>query len=259
MIDINLNIPIDTTPTDGSTNLIDSNAVFDGLALKVDKVTGKQLSTEDYTTAEKSKLAGIAENAEVNVNSDWDATSGDAQILNKPNLLVGVHNRIVIAGQVYNNALTAGTTVTTPGATNRMEISPLIPINDMTVTDIGINVTTVVAGSLARIIVYSDLNGTPNLKLIESTNLDCSTLGFKKYLIDYTFQKGVVYWLGIHFSAAISVRAIPLSSMMPLGMTGNTNPINTCWRSTPVFGSAPAIYSGGTLVAVITPEIRLQT
>lgn len=30
---------------------------------KVDKVTGKQLSTNDYTTAEKNKLAGIAENA----------------------------------------------------------------------------------------------------------------------------------------------------------------------------------------------------
>lgn len=30
---------------------------------KVDKVEGKQLSTEDYTTAEKSKLASIADNA----------------------------------------------------------------------------------------------------------------------------------------------------------------------------------------------------
>ena len=30
---------------------------------KVDKVSGKGLSTNDYTTAEKSKLAGVAENA----------------------------------------------------------------------------------------------------------------------------------------------------------------------------------------------------
>jgi hypothetical protein len=51
---------------------------------KVDKVVGKQLSTEDYTTSEKSKLAGIEAGAEVNVNADWSATSGDAQILNKP-------------------------------------------------------------------------------------------------------------------------------------------------------------------------------
>lgn len=33
------------------------------LAKKVDKVSGKQLSTNDYTTAEKNKLAGIAESA----------------------------------------------------------------------------------------------------------------------------------------------------------------------------------------------------
>ena len=55
-------------------------------ALKVDKVTGKGLSTEDYTTVEKSKLAGIAVGAEVNVNADWNAVSGDAQILNKPTI-----------------------------------------------------------------------------------------------------------------------------------------------------------------------------
>jgi hypothetical protein len=53
---------------------------------KVDKIAGKGLSTEDYTTAETSKLAGIEAGAEVNVNADWNATSGDAQILNKPTI-----------------------------------------------------------------------------------------------------------------------------------------------------------------------------
>jgi hypothetical protein len=61
-----------------------STATQTALDLKVDKVAGKGLSTEDYTTVEKSKLAGIASGAEVNVNSDWTAISGDAQILNKP-------------------------------------------------------------------------------------------------------------------------------------------------------------------------------
>jgi hypothetical protein len=56
------------------------------LANKVDKVIGKGLSTNDYTTTEKDKLAGIASGAEVNVNADWNATSGDAQILNKPSI-----------------------------------------------------------------------------------------------------------------------------------------------------------------------------
>ena len=69
---------------------------------KVDKVAGKGLSTEDYTTAEKNKLAGIQAGAEVNVNADWNATSGDAQILNKPTLTNGTVTSVA--------ALTLGTT-----------------------------------------------------------------------------------------------------------------------------------------------------
>lgn len=38
------------------------------------------------TTAERTKLAGIAAGAEVNVNADWNAASGDAEILNKPTI-----------------------------------------------------------------------------------------------------------------------------------------------------------------------------
>lgn len=53
---------------------------------KVDKIVGKGLSTEDYTTTEKVKLSSIATGAEVNVNADWNAVSGDAQILNKPTI-----------------------------------------------------------------------------------------------------------------------------------------------------------------------------
>lgn len=53
---------------------------------KVDKIVGKGLSTNDYTTNEKNKLAGIASGAEVNVQSDWNqtSTSADDYIKNKP-------------------------------------------------------------------------------------------------------------------------------------------------------------------------------
>jgi hypothetical protein len=56
------------------------------LSNKVDKVTGKGLSENDFTNTLKTKLDGIQAGAEVNVNADWDATSGDAQILNKPTI-----------------------------------------------------------------------------------------------------------------------------------------------------------------------------
>ena len=55
---------------------------------KVDKVSGKGLSTNDYTADEKTKLSGIEEGAEVNVQSDWSVTdsTSDAYIKNKPSL-----------------------------------------------------------------------------------------------------------------------------------------------------------------------------
>ena len=55
------NVDIDTsfpsTPSD--THVPSTKLVKNSLADKVDKVTGKGLSTEDYTSAEKTKLTGI--------------------------------------------------------------------------------------------------------------------------------------------------------------------------------------------------------
>lgn len=124
---------------------VDFTKVYNAIDTKVDKVEGKGLSTNDYITADKTKvtnvnevieaaaksvtatgisitldkrnlvtnvvenielnlpasttalaglmlpsdktkLNGIAAGAEVNVNADWNATEGDAQILNKPTL-----------------------------------------------------------------------------------------------------------------------------------------------------------------------------
>jgi len=48
-------------------NLPDQTDLNNALGLKVDKVTGKGLSTNDYTTAEQTKLSGIQAGAQVNI------------------------------------------------------------------------------------------------------------------------------------------------------------------------------------------------
>ena len=63
--DLNSNFDIDAAMND-NWDMID-NAVSDLSGNKVDKVDGKQLSTEDYSTAEKTKLGNIAAGAQVNV------------------------------------------------------------------------------------------------------------------------------------------------------------------------------------------------
>ena len=60
--------------------------VTNNVSNKVDKVSGKGLSTNDYTNSEKTKLAGIAEGAQKNVQPDWALTSGDGSIKNKPTI-----------------------------------------------------------------------------------------------------------------------------------------------------------------------------
>ena len=72
---------------------------------KVDKVDGKGLSTNDYTTAEKNKLSGIAAKAEVNQNAF-------------SNIVVG-STTVAADSKTDTLTLVAGTNVTlTPDATN---------------------------------------------------------------------------------------------------------------------------------------------
>ena len=70
----------------GDYNDLSNKPTIPDISGKVDKVDGKGLSTNDFTNDLKNKLDGIAAGAEVNVQSDWNATSGDALILNKPSL-----------------------------------------------------------------------------------------------------------------------------------------------------------------------------
>ena len=86
---------IETNRTDldnlGISNITGLQAALD---LKQNTEAGKGLSANDFTTILKTKLDGIEDNAEVNVNADWTASTGDAQILNKPTDLtnLGIHD-----------------------------------------------------------------------------------------------------------------------------------------------------------------------
>ncbi len=50
---------VDSALDDASENPVQNQAITVALTNKVDKVTGKQLSTEDFTSAEKTKLAEL--------------------------------------------------------------------------------------------------------------------------------------------------------------------------------------------------------
>lgn len=80
---------VDYDNTVSGLTATDVQAAIDELAdEKVDKVSGKGLSEEDFTTTYKTKLDSINAGAEVNVQSNWTEadTTSDAYIRNKPSL-----------------------------------------------------------------------------------------------------------------------------------------------------------------------------
>lgn len=86
------NIPagvvVDTTYDGTSENAQAGTAVAQAISTKVDKVTGKGLSTNDFTNADKAKLDGIESGAEANVQANWIQTdnTADDYIKNKPTI-----------------------------------------------------------------------------------------------------------------------------------------------------------------------------
>ena len=67
---------------------------------KVDKEVGKGLSTEDYTTAEKNKLSGIAEGAQVNVGTNL----GQGGSGNSRTITSSTGNNVTVSTATTSNA-----------------------------------------------------------------------------------------------------------------------------------------------------------
>jgi hypothetical protein len=133
-IDINISPVIETVALTIQPNLttINVNTITGGggAVTSVNTLVGDVVLNQDnildgttnkqYSLTEKNKLAGIAAGAEVNVNADWNATSGDAQILNKPTIPSGGVTSVGLtmpsAFSVANSPITSSGTLAVTGA-----------------------------------------------------------------------------------------------------------------------------------------------
>jgi hypothetical protein len=109
----------------------------DGLVTTHSDVTSAG-SGEIITGAERTKLNGIAAGAEVNVNADWNAVAGDAQILNKPALFDGDYGNLTNVPATFAPAAhTHGTgdiTGFSAAVTARIALANLQDLNNVTTT-----------------------------------------------------------------------------------------------------------------------------
>ena len=161
---------------DVPSNAVFTDTVYDDteikgeIADKVDKVTGKGLSTEDYTTAEQTKLSGIEAGAQVNVIEAISLNGTDvAPDANKKVALTVITKAVNDLVNYYLKSETYSKTevdnIVTAVKNSRFEVVSSLPT-----TDIKTNVIYLVPKATAQ---------TDNAK-DEYINLDGTTAGWEK-------------------------------------------------------------------------------
>lgn len=126
-------LTFDDTPTANSNNPVKSSGIKSALDNKVDKVAGKGLSTNDYTTADKNKLAGIEAGAQVNQNAFANVKVGSTTVS--------------ADSEQDTLELVAGKNITiTPDATNdKVTISTTAEVNQNAFSNVKVGSTTIAA------------------------------------------------------------------------------------------------------------------
>ena len=190
-------------------------------------------------------------------------TINSNSILGSGDLVVGGGVHILtkpISGRSYNVRRTGtnGLTNFNP-VSNTITLYPFIPANTLTVSNLQANVLTAIASGLIRLLVYSDLNGVPSSKLLESTSLDCSTSGVKTYTESFTFTAGTTYWLGYYANMTLNaISSVPGVELTPISaFTGGFSAASTTVTAAATFPTAPSTLGTATPVFVASVLINL--
>jgi hypothetical protein len=170
------------------------------------------------------------------------------------------HGFIPVAAAGFHNALLNATALTTvAGAANRLDFMPFIPALGFTCNELAVEVTTLLAASLAHVGIYDDLNGVPNNRLAFSASaLDCATTGVKTAAISQALVAGRIYWLAVLTSSTQTLRAIPLAGLLPLAAPTSGTAISVLRRATFTFAALPATAPATVLTSAVAPWVRMK-
>lgn len=140
----------------------------------------------------------------------------------------GVHTILLGGGTLFggietSNVMSTNNLSTYTTQAGQMAYFPYVPSNTFTSTSLSFNVINAVAGSLAKLCIYShDGINAPQDRLYESTDINLSTSGNKTISTSFTFTKGKVYWFGILSNVFSSQISAMTSGAMPIGFIGTT-------------------------------------
>jgi hypothetical protein len=203
-------------------------------------ITGTLSSQTDLQSALNAKQNAIT----LTTTGTSGAATLNSGTLNIPQYSGGASGIHALLKPVSGRRLTYQLTTATTGSTftaNRLVLIPFFPANTFTISEILMFGNIAVAGSLCRLLIYSDNNGVPNAKLYESADLNLSTTGFKIATTSFTFTAGTTYWLAFHGNATIAnILQTQLGSTYVIAQTGGTVNSAQGYFVTANLGSAPA-------------------
>jgi hypothetical protein len=169
------------------------------------------------------------------INGNNVLGSGDITISG----LKGIHVLTKPVRNAYYNAMIGVNQGTIGWGSGILYLSPFIPNYDLITNEMSIEVTTAAAGNNIKLLIYSDQDGTPKTKLVESPAFDTSTLGLKTYTINFTFVAGTTYWVGhIGNSFSGAVRGLQQTAVIASVHNSASTPFNAFSFSTS-FSSLP--------------------
>ena len=123
-------LTFDDSPTSGSNNPVKSGGIYTALEGKVNTVSGKGLSTNDYTTAEKNKLGGLS-GEDLFVLGDELASNSNLNDLTTPGCWRATTAAIATSiSNIPADVTTAFFGVTIPSIAGSHYIQLLIPNDD---------------------------------------------------------------------------------------------------------------------------------
>lgn len=244
-------INVGTNPNDGTgdplrTGFVKTNSNFSDL------YNNKQDALFSGTNIKTINGSSVLGSGDIAVQSTLVSgtnikTINGSSVLGSGNLTIsassGLHTQTIPrTNGITSYLLNSSATTTLAGQSNRLIVSPYIPAKTITCSSLLINCSTLAVGGLARIVIYSDNGGVPDIKTYESTNLDCSTIGEKIVSTSITFTAGTMYWIGVHTNTNFFLTAGQSNQFIPIGMNGTTPSCGYVTSQT--FGSLPSTWGG---------------
>jgi len=172
------------------------------------------LTSTDFNTFNNKQAALVSGTNIKTINGNTLLGSGDLTISGGSGG-AGIH---VITKPYSGMGICLNVTQTTNNATfslptNQLQFFPFIPANNVTINQIVFEVSTASTGGTATVTIYSDLNGKPDSRIYQSSNISTTTTGYKTITTTETFTAGTTYWIGFcSSSGGGAVRATPQAS-----------------------------------------------